>query len=458
MQAFDWANMRNEIDGRDTLRRFGAALLVLALIAGVPARAQAPDLSRAEALMKQEKPAEAYSVLAPLEDQFAGNVDFDYLLGIAALDSGKADRATLAFERVLAVNPNFAGARLDMARAYFQLGDLDRAKAEFTTVRGQNPPAAALATISRYMDAIDAAEKARQRRFVGYIEGTVGRDTNVNNSTAQSQINVPALGNLLFTLNPTNVKTPDNFKALGGGGEYTYQVRPNVGLFVGGDARFRSNLTQDRFDTFNRDLRAGATLGPVTNQVRLAYLSGRYDLDNSLSRKAEGLSGEWRYTRDPANQFNVFSQYLRNRFADAAVQVNSFNSVTSGLGWLRVIGEGKAVLFGSYLFGDERDTNGRADGSKRFDGVRLGGQVMLKDNLDLFAATTNLRGHYDRQNATFLATRGDQQNDTVLGVNWRFARNWTLRPQWVESRNNSNIPIYAFKRTELSVSVRRDFR
>jgi hypothetical protein len=40
---------------------------------------------------------------------------FDYLLGIAALDSGKPDRATIAFERVLAVNPNFAGARLDLA-------------------------------------------------------------------------------------------------------------------------------------------------------------------------------------------------------------------------------------------------------------------------------------------------------------------------------------------------------
>jgi len=143
---------------------------------------------------------------------------------------------------------------------------------------------------------------------------------------------------------------------------------------------------------------------------------------------------------------------------DAAVQVNSFNSVTSGLGWLHVIGEGKAVLFGSYLFGDERDTDGRADGAKRFDGVRLGGQVMLKESLDLFAAATHLRAHYGRENATFLATRGDQQSDTVLGVNWRFARDWTLRPQLLESRNNSNITIYGFKRTELSVTVRRDFR
>lgn len=453
-----WAAMREKKMNHDALRGLGIALLFLALIAAFPARSQAPDLKRAEALVKENKAAEAYKLLAPLEDQFAGNVEYDYLLGIAALDSGKADRATLAFERVLAVNPNFAGARLDLARAYFQLGDLERAKNEFTAVRGQNPPREALATINRYMEAIDAAEKARQRRFAGYLEGTIGHDTNVNNSTSQSQINVPALGNLLFTLNPTNVKMPDSFKAIAGGGEYTYQVNPNVGLFIGADVRIRSNFTQDRFDTSNRDLRAGAALGPMTNQVRLALLHGRYDLDNSLSRKAEGFSGEWRYTRDPANQFNAFSQYQRNRFVDAAVQVNSFNSVTSGLGWLHVIGEGKAVLFGSYLFGDERDTDGRADGAKRFDGVRLGGQVTLKENLDLFAAATHLRAHYGRENATFLATRGDQQSDTVLGVNWRFAKDWTLRPQLLDSRNNSNITIYGFKRTELSVTVRRDFR
>src|SRR5260221_6187151 len=97
----------------------GAALALALLAAGFPALAQQADIARAKALVDQGKPAEAYEILAPLEDKLSGDVEFDYLLGVAALDSGKPDRATLAFERVLAVNPNFAGARLDMARAYF---------------------------------------------------------------------------------------------------------------------------------------------------------------------------------------------------------------------------------------------------------------------------------------------------------------------------------------------------
>ena len=130
-------------------------LCVLMVASSGTVHAQQAEIARAQQLLNQNKPAEAYEYLAPFEDRYAGDVDFDYVLGISALDSGKSDKATLAFERVLAVNPNFAGARLDMARAYFQLGDADRAKAEFLTVRELNPPQQALAVIKQYLDAID---------------------------------------------------------------------------------------------------------------------------------------------------------------------------------------------------------------------------------------------------------------------------------------------------------------
>ena len=124
--------------------------------------AREKPLRDADALIKDGKPADAYALLEPLEFDRAGEVRFDYLLGIAALDSGKPDKATLAFERVLAVDPNFAGARLDMARAYYQLGDMPRAKTEFETVLKLNPPEAARATIQNYLGAIAAQEVAKQ--------------------------------------------------------------------------------------------------------------------------------------------------------------------------------------------------------------------------------------------------------------------------------------------------------
>src|SRR5574340_1581576 len=154
--------------------------------------AREKPLRDADALIKGGKPADAYALLEPLEFDRSGEVRFDYLLGIAALDSGKPDKATLAFERVLAVDPNFAGARLDMARAYYQLGDLPRAQTEFQEVLKQNPPEAARITIQKYLDAIAAAEQAKQTRISGYVEGTVGHDSNIANSSTQTFTFAPA--------------------------------------------------------------------------------------------------------------------------------------------------------------------------------------------------------------------------------------------------------------------------
>lgn len=444
--------------GREKASRSGRLLFVVGvLLWSLFALAQDANVQRAEQLMKEGKAAEAFALLDPLEDKLAGDVEYDYQLGISALDSGKADRATIAFERVLAVNPNFAGARLDLARAYFQLGDLQRAKTEFETVLSQDPPEGARQVVVKYLDTIATVEAAKRRQVRTYLEATVGRDTNVNNSTSQSQIGVPALGNVVFTLNPTNVKRPDSFKSVGAGVDYFEQVRPKVALYAGADYRQRMNFTQDIFDNDNLDVRGGVAIGESANQLRLGATSGRYELDHRLSRKAQGFNGEWKVQINPANQFNLFSQNTSTRFTDAAVRVNSFDQTTSGLGWLHILSDGKAVVFGNYFVGKERDTDGRPDGGKGFEGVRIGGQYMLREGLDLFAVASAQSGSYARENATFLAQRKDDQSDLILGATWRFAKDWSLRPQFLHTRNSSNITIYRFERSEFSLTVRRDF-
>lgn len=440
------------------------ALLALGFglcVASSCALAAEPDLDKADALMKQGKAAEAYSLLEPFEFAQSGKIRFDYLLGIAALDSGKPDKATIAFERVLATDPNFAGARIDMGRAYYQLGDFARAKTEFETVLTQNPPAAARATISKYLAAIEKQEDAKKTRGSGYVEAGIGHDTNVNFATSQSQIAVPALGNLIFTLNPTGVKAPDDYMTYAFGGEISHQITPELGVYAGADARSRSNMTLDRFDSTSVDLRAGLAMGQGANVYRLGVLGGRYALDDKSNRDTSGVNAEWRHLLNPSNQLSLFGQHARFRF-EPTISVNDFDQSTYGANWVHVYKDGKALVMASVFNGDERAPL-RADGGKSFYGLRLGGQMQLNDKTELFAGLGAQFGKYKIANAAFSSPtdsvmRDDKQYDANLGLNWHFDKAWTLRPQLAYMRNNSNIVIYKFDRTDLSITVRRDFK
>src|SRR5215207_2767472 len=52
----------------------------------------------------------------------------------AAQDSGRFGEAIIALQRVLAVQPDNAPARAELARAYAMAGDIDTAREQFATV------------------------------------------------------------------------------------------------------------------------------------------------------------------------------------------------------------------------------------------------------------------------------------------------------------------------------------
>jgi len=433
-------------------------------------------LRDAEAMIKSGKPDQAYTLLKPLEFERSGETRFDYLIGAAALDSGKPDMATLAFERVLAVNPDSAAARLDMARAYYQLGDMQRARTEFLAALKQNTSEAARVSIQKYLDAIDALKAGRRLSASGYMEGSFGRDSNVNSSTSQPQVQIfDGFAWIPATLDTANVKARDNYYAAAAGGEIDYKLVGNWGLYAGADLRKRGNIALKQFDTLGLDVRAGIVHESKSSRLRLGVFGGQYELGGLHNSDSTGIKGDWRYAFSPSNQLNVFAQSVKYRFVDPVMQPNDIDQQAMGLGWRYVLADGKSSLSGSVHSGTEKDVapeitvsgyvnpiinpgGGRNDGAKRFKGVRAGGQTDINERTTLFATAGMQTGDYSKINYLFLVKRKDIQRDAKLGANWHMNRLWSLRPQLSYSRNDSNIAIYSYERTDVSLTLRRDFR
>jgi tetratricopeptide (TPR) repeat protein len=436
-------------------------------------------LRDADELIKNGKPAEAYTLLEPLEFERSGEVRFDYLLGIAALDSGKADKATLAFERVLAVDPNFAGARLDMARAYYQLGDLQRAETEFNAVLKQNPPEAARVAIQKYLDAIIAYEQAKQTRITGYAEGVIGYDGNIASSSTQTFTFAPTspwAGLFPGDQLPPATKLKGVYEGVNAGGEISRSLNANWGVYVGADIRQHGNSTQTAYDSASLDGRFGLMYGEEQNTYKLSLTGGQSYTANSMRRDALGLSAEWQHSFSASDQLSAFAQLGKSRASgfpptspttDARIEGDTDQAVIGG-GWVHVFPGSKNALFGSAYFGKELDVapaisaglpnGGRTDGKKRFKGLRIGGQIEIAEQAEGVVGLGWQNADYGNLNNLIMARRSESTIDLSLGVNWHFDKLWTAKPQIAFSRKNSNLAIYSSDRTDVSLTIRRDFK
>ena len=433
-------------------------LLVLVCALASPLARADTELNAARALLVDGRAGEAFDRLSGAEFARSGEPEFDYVFGLAALASGRPAIATLAFERVLAVAPDYAAAHLDMGRAYYALGDLERAEQSFAVARSRNPPPDALATIANYEKAIAARRDPKRLRLTGYVELATGVDTNLNQATSASSVAIPAFGGS-YTLGSASLARRDEYSAATAGGEAQYLIDDSTALYAGGDLQLRDYLKQNAYDIGSIDARAGVSFADGKNLYRIGAGYNDYRLQSDRYRHVATALGEWRHGFDAHTSGSVSAQYNEIRYVTADQRGNDVNVVMLGAGLSHVIQRARPVtVFVGAFAGEERQERERTDGNRSLGGMRVGASLAAHEAVDVFASAAAQVGLYSRYNSLFLVRRREAQYDLGLGASWRFAPLWSVRPQVSVTRNDSNLPIYDTMRYDVSLSLRRDFR
>jgi tetratricopeptide (TPR) repeat protein len=104
-----------------------------------PPSAYEQRLRQAHAALLTGKAATAESLLRQLAVQAPGEINCQWLLGVALLDQGRAGESAATLEGVLRRSPDFAEARVDLARACRQAGRAAQARTEVRRVLEQHP-------------------------------------------------------------------------------------------------------------------------------------------------------------------------------------------------------------------------------------------------------------------------------------------------------------------------------
>ena len=410
---------------------------------------------KAKGLLAAGKASEAYQLLEPAEAKRAGEVDYDFLLGISALEAGQNTRAVFALERVLAMDPNNARARAEIARAYLALGETKTAAQEFETVQRQGIPADVSMTVDRYIADARRLGDVNTTLVTGYVEGTIGYDSNLNAGPSKSSLAIPSLGNVPFVLGKDSKSNSDTFAAIGGGVNVRTPLGDGYVLLGGVSGASRGNFSEQQFDTQNADMNVGITKTVDKDVFTLMATAGVYYLDNDRYRNYTGLTGQWQRNLDARNQIGAFVQYSDLHYP--TIDTQDADRWVAGMSYAHLYRDGVMAFASAYYVG-ERPQENHVD-YLGFDGlgVRVGGRMNLDSQTTLFGGATYEYRDYNKQNPLFLSTRRDNQYGLLFGATRFFTKEWSVTPQLSWTVNDSNTAINNYHRELVSVTVRREF-
>ncbi len=417
-------------------------------------------LARAQALSSSGRLLEAYELLAGAEDAHIGVIEFDYALGRAALAAGRPDKATLAFSRVLALDPTHAGALIDTGQAYLALGNFAQARAMFEALLALDPPPPVRAQLQAYLE---QASRGRAQGAPpggpssrGYLATMLGRSTNVNQSPVQSQVFVPVFG-ATFELSNQNVKKPDGFAGIMGGVEVSQPLDGAYSMIFGGEFVERRNFHETPFDLGGVNLHLGLDAAYGAHQWRVQRLIGRDYLGGSPSRDLDALTLNYLGPLAADTRLLGFAQEGRLRYIPEQLRIFDADFVTFGLGASRKIAE-ESTAFVTVSTGNQKDVGGNPSGDKRLLGLRAGGETAIRPRLKLMGSAAWEQGQYDRIDPAFLVERRDLRRYYEAVLQYALDPRTFARFGFARTDQRSNIPVYEYDRNECWVMLRYEFQ
>jgi outer membrane protein len=436
------------------------ALLALSLFLALPAVAADDVVLRAKQFMDDNQPQAAYDLLAPLQSERAGDPDFDYLLGIAALGLGRNTEAVFALERVLAVQPNSAPARAQIARAYFALKETDTAKREFENVKQQEVPPEVRATIDRYLDAIDRIAETEKFKARFYVEFSLGWDSNINSATQVTQVAVPSIPNLVFNLTPASLETHDGFLSVAAGMNFNNPLSRGLSLIGGLSAYKRNNFKYEDFNTGYLDAYLGVAKKYDRDTWTVVGQGNMFFVDDpqykSEYRDALGGTVQWTHDFNARNQITAYVQYASLAYPEQSPR--DANRYIAGVGYAHAWRSGDPIVYAGVYGGLEKEKEEQFKYlGHRPIGLRVGGQKNLSEKWLAFLSGAAEWRRYRGTDPSFEVVRKDKQYSASLGLTYLMANAWRLSPQVSYLRNTSNISINEYDRKQLFVTLRKDF-
>lgn len=441
---------------KNYLRNILVTLILLFPLHGFAA--DAFNLKQLQELFKTYQRQQAYAYASQHLEQMEGDPYFDYLYGVSAIDTGHASEGVFALERVLLAFPEDHVARLELARGYFILEEYARSRVEFEIVLKTEPPKKVQETALLFLDKIRLQEARYRTTSNGYVEIAMGTDSNVNSAPTEE-----GFTNLLpgLTPDPDSIEQDDVFTNLTASWQITHPIAP--GWLANGSitGSMRKNADYDQFDNMTATLQAGITKLYKDSRYKASILSQQYNLDGDDYRSLNGLNMDWRYAISQKSNITTAFQYADLEYPDTPSKDSSLMSINLGYSQSFAIMFSPTVFISASVGSETAKEDNPASQSiteRDITGLRAGVMLGLSQKTALQLAGAIQTSEYAGPHILNLtANREDDHVSTDLNLLWLFARDWRLDARFSYSDNRSNVEIFRYDRTQVSLNLNYAF-
>lgn len=436
--------------------------LVAVALALASLNAQAGPVEDAKALITAGKSAEGAALLERDLPQHLEETEYNYLLGIALLDSGRPGAAVFALERALSLNPQHGPARAELARALIALTEFDAARKELLQVKQTPMPADVATKVDSLLAELDRAIAIRAPQgpgaatFAAYVEGELGYDTNINTATNSNSVLIPLFG-LPASLNGFARSQASWVVGVNAGLASQKRISDDLDIFGSVDGRFRYHPNKDEFATTALGIGGGMRLTRGIDQFSLGITHSVYYIGQFRNDEQYGVYAQWQRELGRQDVVGAFGQYLRANHP-IATALNTGLYLVGGTWTHAYFTKGDPRVSLTAWAADDQERN-QFDSTvgRTFHGIKAAGEYSLQENWKAFGSLAVQSSRYGGQSPFFSVKRQDGRYDLNIGLAFKPEKAWTLSGQYSHLRNDSNIAVNDFSRDQILFTARRDF-
>lgn len=443
-----------------TLVRFARMLATVvgscALAGAAMADEAAAQLRAAQRLLDAGQAEQAATLLERDLLRFAGNADYDYLLGLAWQQAGQDGPALFAFERVAMVDPGNIDARLKAARINLERGRAGYAENLLAPLSGLQPSPAQQHEAELLRVQIGALRAAPPIALRGYVLAGMAWDDNVTSGPDRSELTFGGTGPIPVAMGAA-ARDHDRTSFAEAGVSLRAALDDDTWLTGVGSLRQGDNVRRNDLKDGIANLDLGVMRRSGNDYFGALLLGQDYRLGGALYRSALGGRLNWIHPLSALARVTGYAQHIDYDYPDHPID----NAGRDIVGVLREAAaqHGRAAWqYGAYGGKEAASDPLHPHFSYRLLGMHAGYSRTVRDDLALSAGVVyELRRHLAVDGLYRDATRRDAQIALGVAADYSLDKRWHLVSRYTYTHNASNLELYQYARNTFALLLRWDF-